>query len=177
MNTSFQEKQNSFEINSVYQFKKILVAIDNLSLTEEVFQKGISIAQQYRSELMIFHCIQQYILAIPEFIKRPSIGVYSGVYSTEIIYSSEKLIKEVKNDINKWLYSLAQKALAKNISTQFEYSMGNPNKQICNKAHNWNADLIIMGRRGHKGISELFLGSVSNYVLHHAKCPVLIVQH
>ena len=48
---------------------------------------------------------------------------------------------------------------------------------ICNAAISWQADLIIMGRRGRTGLSELFLGSVSNYVLHHAPCAVLVVQH
>ncbi|MEO0350033.1 MAG: universal stress protein, partial [Cyanobacteria bacterium P01_A01_bin.15] len=40
----------------------------------------------------------------------------------------------------------------------------------------WNADLIMMGRRGRSGFSELLLGSVSNYVMHHAPCSVLTVQ-
>lgn len=47
---------------------------------------------------------------------------------------------------------------------------------ICELARNWNADLIILGRRGRTGLSELLLGSVSNYVLHHAPCSVLTVQ-
>lgn len=33
-----------------------------------------------------------------------------------------------------------------------------------------------MGRRGHKGLSEILLGSVSNYVVHHAPCSVLVLQ-
>ncbi|MEA5469202.1 universal stress protein [Spirulina sp. 06S082] len=40
----------------------------------------------------------------------------------------------------------------------------------------WQADLIAIGRCGHSGLTELFLGSVSNYVLYHAFCSVLIVQ-
>ncbi len=44
-------------------------------------------------------------------------------------------------------------------------------------ARNCGADVIVMGRRGHSGLSELILGSVSNYVLHHAPCSVLIVQY
>lgn len=39
-----------------------------------------------------------------------------------------------------------------------------------------NYSLIIMGRRGLSGIKELLLGSVSNYVLHYAQCPTLIIK-
>ena len=39
-----------------------------------------------------------------------------------------------------------------------------------------NYSLIIMGRRGLSGVKELLLGSVSNYVLHYAKCPTLIIK-
>ncbi len=38
------------------------------------------------------------------------------------------------------------------------------------------ADLIVVGRRGRSGLSELILGSASNYVLHHAPCSVLTLQ-
>jgi len=36
-------------------------------------------------------------------------------------------------------------------------------------------DLVVVGRRGRSGLSEIFLGSVSNYVLHHAASSVLVV--
>ncbi|RMG10302.1 MAG: universal stress protein, partial [Cyanobacteria bacterium J055] len=36
--------------------------------------------------------------------------------------------------------------------------------------------LIIVGRRGRQGIEEAVLGSVSNYVVHHAPCSVLAIQ-
>lgn len=40
----------------------------------------------------------------------------------------------------------------------------------------WNADLIIMGSRGHSGLKELVLGSISKYVVHHALCSVMVVR-
>ncbi|WP_442949349.1 universal stress protein [Nostoc sp.] len=40
----------------------------------------------------------------------------------------------------------------------------------------WGADLIVLGRRGLKGFAELLAGSVSNHVVHHSPCSVLVVQ-
>jgi nucleotide-binding universal stress UspA family protein len=38
-----------------------------------------------------------------------------------------------------------------------------------------NADLVVIGRRGHSGFTELLLGSISHQVADHARCPVVIV--
>ncbi|HYK70717.1 MAG TPA: universal stress protein [Streptosporangiaceae bacterium] len=38
-----------------------------------------------------------------------------------------------------------------------------------------SSDLVVVGGRGVGGFGALFLGSVSNQVVHHAKCPVVVV--
>jgi nucleotide-binding universal stress UspA family protein len=53
---------------------------------------------------------------------------------------------------------------------------GDPGHSICESAQNWGADLIVLGRRGRTGFAEAFLGSVSNYVVHHASCSVFVIQ-
>jgi nucleotide-binding universal stress UspA family protein len=53
---------------------------------------------------------------------------------------------------------------------------GNPANEILAIAGAFDADLIVVGARGMRGVARLLLGSVSERVLRHARCPVLIVK-
>jgi Universal stress protein family. len=53
--------------------------------------------------------------------------------------------------------------------------VGIPGEAILNEARQGRYDMIVLGRRGLSPLKELFLGSVSQAVLHGAPCPVLIV--
>jgi nucleotide-binding universal stress UspA family protein len=53
---------------------------------------------------------------------------------------------------------------------------GSPREMIVEEADRWGADLIVMGSRGLGTWSRLVLGSVSNAVVHHARCSVEIVR-
>nr|XP_043634406.1 universal stress protein YxiE [Erigeron canadensis] len=53
---------------------------------------------------------------------------------------------------------------------------GNPKEIIVEAAEQMNVDLLVVGSRGLGQIKRAFLGSVSDYCVHHAKCPVLIVR-
>ncbi|NJN72511.1 MAG: universal stress protein [Limnothrix sp. RL_2_0] len=62
-------------------------------------------------------------------------------------------------------------------SVKVDYKVGESREEICIAAKEWNADMVVIGRRGLKGLSEILLGSVSNYIVHHAPCSVMVVQH
>ncbi|KAI3989921.1 hypothetical protein MKX01_040891 [Papaver californicum] len=53
---------------------------------------------------------------------------------------------------------------------------GDPKDMICQAAEQMHADLVVVGSRGLGKIKRAFLGSVSDYCAHHAKCPILIVK-
>ena len=56
--------------------------------------------------------------------------------------------------------------------TEFYHKIG---RVICDVAKEKNASSIILGRRGLGTISRMLLGSTSDYVLHHADIPVIVV--
>jgi nucleotide-binding universal stress UspA family protein len=50
-------------------------------------------------------------------------------------------------------------------------------EEIINEAKEWEADLIIVGTHGRKGVSRFLLGSVAESVAAHAPCSVTVVKH
>ncbi|SHF75331.1 universal stress protein [Ornithinibacillus halophilus] len=52
----------------------------------------------------------------------------------------------------------------------------NAGMKLCQYAEEHNIDEIIVGSRGLGGMKKFFLGSVSNHILHHADCEILIVK-
>jgi nucleotide-binding universal stress UspA family protein len=53
---------------------------------------------------------------------------------------------------------------------------GYPSEAILHEAEITQADLIALGTVGRSGLNQFFMGSVAQRVLHHAKCPVLVVR-
>ena len=54
--------------------------------------------------------------------------------------------------------------------------MGEVNLEVVALAKELGADLIVMGCRGHRGIRRAIEGSISDAVIRHAPCPVLVVR-
>ncbi|XP_047332101.1 universal stress protein A-like protein [Impatiens glandulifera] len=53
---------------------------------------------------------------------------------------------------------------------------GDAKDMICEATEKMEVDLLVMGSRGLGMIKRTLLGSISDYCVHHAKCPVLIVR-
>lgn len=159
------------------RLEKILVAVDYSPATPEIFNRALELAKAYGSRLLVFHCLQRQFSTMPDAIAYAGIGGYSGVYSQEIIELEEQLIAEATEELLAWLASFVRQAKDEGVPAEVDYAVGDSGRKICEAAENCGADLIVIGRRGRTGLSELFLGSTSNYIVHHAHCSVLIVQH
>lgn len=83
-------------------------------------------------------------------------------------------MKEVK----KLLADAKLRAAKKGIDLTGKAIAGDPGYDIARFANNSKnrIDLVVIGARGRSSAKEIFLGSVSNYVLHKSKKPVLVVK-
>jgi nucleotide-binding universal stress UspA family protein len=83
-------------------------------------------------------------------------------------------MKEVK----KFLNEAKVRAAKKGIQLTAKALDGDPGYDIARFVNNKRngIDLVVIGARGRGAVKEIFLGSVSNYVLHKSKKPVLIVK-
>lgn len=67
-------------------------------------------------------------------------------------------------------------AEANGAAVSSELLFGSPDSRIVESAEQWNADLIVVGSHGYSRWERLLLGSVSDSVVHHAPCSVLVVR-
>jgi len=96
--------------------------------------------------------------------------------------SSRDYFEPVEKSAKEAATMVVQKALDKlravgdTLTISSDVIPGSPAQVIVEEAERWGADLIVMGSRGLGAWSRLLLGSVSDSVVHHAKCSVEIVR-
>lgn len=90
----------------------------------------------------------------------------------------QEILEEVRVKVRKLEEKYKKKMEEKGIKAgKFVTRRGDPGEAIVHVAEKESCDLIITGSRGMGVIRRTILGSVSDYVLHHAHCPVLICRH
>ena len=151
---------------------KILLAVDRSKRNKSVFDSAVSLAQTMGATLMLLHVLSEDEAGYPLL---PTYAYYPILDDRNYDVYKEKLAEYKQWGLN-FLQDLTRIATETGVDTEYTQVTGNPGRTICELANNWEADLIIVGSRGLKGLKEMFLGSVSNYVTHHAPCSVLIMR-
>ena len=94
-------------------------------------------------------------------------------------------ITDVNSRYQKEYHKVAQNLLTAQIQQikdagseveQAHLRMGKPDEEIIDLAEEIGAGLIVMGSRGRGGIRRALMGSVSDSVVRHAHCPILVVR-
>jgi len=141
---------------------KILLAIDGSGESEPATRRAVDLADTAGSELHVV-----YVGQLPNFLMNdPDImGFYRKLYD-DIEQESLEIL---------WRLTWEVKAAGGDVAGS-HLGMGVVDLEIVVLAKELQADLIVMGCRGHRGIRRAIEGSISDAVIRHAPCPVLVVR-
>lgn len=140
------------------KISKILVPLDGSPNSIRGLEMAISVARQYGATITGIYSINE-----------PAHSEFRGIAS-----SDKSLHKEIKQIMEKGKLLSAQNGIV----FKEKIMRGDAGYNIISLAHNKKNkfDLLVIGSRGRGSIKEMFFGSVSNYVIHASKIPVLIVK-
>ncbi len=156
-------------------FHKILVAVEDAATDRPIFETALALAASMKAKLLLLHVLAPDIESNPVGYAS-SISYYYPSLTEELIKDFQQEWQAAEQHGLEMLHALLEEATRAGVETEVMQCTGEPSRNICAVARDSQVNLLVMGRRGLAGIGELFLGSVSNYVLHHAPCSVLIVQ-
>ena len=138
------------------KISKILVPLDGSKNAQRGLEMAITLARSCDATLTgVFS------------INAPPRSEFRGVGSVEDSFN-----KEVKKIMENAKTLAAQNGIVFNEKLM----KGDTGYNIIQLARKGNFDMIVIGSRGRSSAKEMFFGSVSNYVIHTAKIPVVVVK-
>jgi nucleotide-binding universal stress UspA family protein len=141
---------------------RILLATDGSEQAELAVLRAVELADATDSELHVVH-----VGAVPIFLKSypGTLGYYGKLHEQIEEVSKERLRKQ----------SLRVKGAGGTVAGT-HLRMGQVGLEIVALAEALGVGLIVMGSRGLGGVRRALMGSVSDSVVRHAHCPVLVVR-
>lgn len=142
----------------VVKIKNVLVALDGSKNSLRGLDQAIVIARQCQASITGI-----YVKTVP------------GIYAIHPLgFLDFNNLKEAK----KFLDDAMNRCAKKGVLFKSKIVAGDPAYDITKYANTKKnrVGLVVIGARGRSKVKEIFLGSVSNYVLHKSKKPVLVVR-
>jgi nucleotide-binding universal stress UspA family protein len=142
---------------------KILIAIDGSDFSQAALESVIARPWPAGTEVKVLNVVEP-----PSLLMGREMGGYDPEF--EVVWKA--LRGQAKDLVEKASEKLREAKF--NVST--ELVEGDPKSQIIDIAHEWRADMIVLGSHGRTGINRFLMGSVSQGVVRHAHCSVEIVR-
>lgn len=139
----------------VEKAEKLLLATDNSEFSEGAVREAIKFSAQCSSKL--------YAMSVVE------------VLTDYEAFSPQKIEDALEAGVKNHLESVKAKAQKEGVDCETIIAYGEPHQSIVEEAEKRKVDVIVLGRRGTKGLKKLLLGEVAAKVIGHAPCNVLVV--
>jgi len=143
-------------------FSKILVAVDGSPFAERALRSAVDLAKKYSARLVVVHVVLRRFYAVT-----PS---EAGVLATTVF------AKEMEAEGREILRKVEEYLKGESVGYECKLLEGVPADEIVKAAEAEKVDLIVLGSRGLTEVRAFLLGSVSDKISHHAKCPILIMK-
>jgi len=141
-------------------YQHIIAAVDFSAAAHRVLERAMDLTRRHEARLTLIHVFEYFP---PLDIADTPLGSVSwGV-------NEQELVELHRQQLEKLAARLAEPPILHHLLT------GNPRDEIVGYAREQQADLIVIGSHGRRGIGRL-LGSTAAAVLHHAPCDVLAVR-
>jgi nucleotide-binding universal stress UspA family protein len=143
------------------KIENILVGCDFSPDAGLAFEYGLSLAQEFQSELHLAHVIEA--------------SIYQELHKTETPIE-EELQQEIHNRLLQKLQDMVPEEARNWCTPQTSLLDGHPYEELVKYAEQHNIGIIVLGTRGHGLVKSLFVGSTTDRVVRRAPCPVLSVS-
>ena len=140
---------------------KILIAVDSTEAAPDIARTAESLFPNAEYVVMSAASVAPFVMTDPL-----GGGAFATAPSTDAFSASEDLADDAVES--------AQRALSEEAEHHVE--LGAPGPVICEQASLMAVDVIVVGHRSKNWLSRLVEPSVSDYVVRHAPCPVLVIR-
>ncbi len=141
--------------------KRILIGCDFSPDSDVAFEHGLSLAQEFQSELHLAHVVET--------------SIYQQLHKTESPVE-EELQQEIHTRLINKLQDMVPEDARNWCKPQTSLLDGHPYEELVKYAEKNNIDMIVLGTRGHGLVKSLLIGSTTDRVVRNAPCPVLSVS-
>ena len=135
-----------------------MIAIEKPPLAFKVAETGLGLANALNTKVYLLHVNPPSILYTPD----------SGISATQIEANMFQQARELLQEITK-LYAGALEPILLVLE-------GDTEKEILAAIQDIKPDLLVLGTNGRKPWQEMLLGSISEDLVRHSTCPVMLIR-
>ena len=147
--------------------KKILVPTDFSEASNWAVDVAIGIAQRSKAEIILLHIVE-----FPTSQSFDTAGEWDLSQNWEEKVFTLRLIKKANKDLRE----IEKRVTASGAEVRIELKIGSAYHGISTIIGEQEVDLIVMGTFGHTRLERIFVGSTTDRVIRHSRCPVLTVH-